>query len=361
MVFPRRAISLLLAATVGSCGVLGAQESSPPAQRLIVGTKEAPPFAMKKGDGGWEGISIDLWQRIAEGLNIEYEFRELSLQELLDRTADHSIDAAVAALTITPDRENILDFTHPFHSTGLGIAVSATQETPWLAVIRKVFSLAFLKILAALTGLLLLVGFLVWWFERKKNQQHFSPNALEGIGSGFWWSAVTMTTVGYGDKAPVTVGGRLLALVWMFAAIIMISSFTAAIASALTVTQLDTPVQGPEDLPGVRVGTVAESTSAAYLRNNRVAFVSHDTVLEGLSALVSGKIEAFVYDAPLLKYLVSQHHQASLQVLPRTFLRQNYGFAFCEGSPLREPVNRILLEEIDKKSWQDTLYHYMGG
>ena len=117
----------------------------------------------------------------------------------------------------------------------------------------------------ALALVLLGVGLLVWWFERRKNPNQFGGNPAKGIGSGFWWSAVTMTTVGYGDKAPLTVGGRLVALVWMFVALIIISSFTAAITSSLTVTQLESAVKGPEDLPKIRVGAIENTTSESYL------------------------------------------------------------------------------------------------
>ena len=42
------------------------------------------------------------------------------------------------------------------------------------------------------------VGTLIWILERRKNPEHFSPIPVKGLGSAFWWSAVTMTTVGYG-------------------------------------------------------------------------------------------------------------------------------------------------------------------
>ncbi|MGO2102628.1 MAG: ion channel [Psychroflexus halocasei] len=44
-----------------------------------------------------------------------------------------------------------------------------------------------------------------------------------------------MTTVGYGDKSPLSLGGRIVGLIWMFMAVIILSSLTAGIASALTV------------------------------------------------------------------------------------------------------------------------------
>jgi hypothetical protein len=78
---------------------------------------------------------------------------------------------------------------------------------------------------------------MVWLFERKLNPAHFGGNTLQGIGSGFWFSAVTMTTVGYGDKHPKTTGGRIVSLIWMFTAVILVSLFTATITHAYRTTK----------------------------------------------------------------------------------------------------------------------------
>jgi ABC-type amino acid transport substrate-binding protein len=169
-----------------------------------------------------------------------------------------------------------------------------------------------------------------------------------------------MTTVGYGDKAPTTLGGRLLAIVWMFTAIILVSSFTAAITSALTVSRLEGPVQGPDDLPGARVGSILASTSAAYLERRRIGFIRVETPADGLAALAADEIEAFVYDAPILQHLIKTHYEGTLRVLPGTFERQYYGFALPRDSPLREPVNRVLLQRIEQPAWKERLYRYLG-
>jgi len=359
ILFRNFVLPLALVIGFGACGTnAGAQPLTD--RKLIVGTKEAPPFAMKTKDGDWTGISIDLWLQMASDLNLKFEFRELTLRELLDGVANGSLDAAVAALTITSEREKILDFTHPFHTTGLGIATTAKRGTPWLNVLKRFLSLAFLKVVLSLAALLLGIGILVWWFERKRNAAQFGGGATKGIGSGFWWSAVTMTTVGYGDKAPVTVGGRIMAIIWMFAAIIIISSFTAAITSSLTVTQLQSPIKGPEDLPKVSVGAIPDTTGAAYLQDQQIAFDAYKTPLEGLTAITEGRIDAFVYDAPILRYLINKEFHGKLQVLSRTFVRQDYGIALPSGSPLREPINRVLLKTIGDPKWQDVLQRYLG-
>lgn len=339
---------------------VGGQQSSNALQPLVVGTKEAPPFSMKAADGQWSGLSIDLWRQIAAELNLQFEFRELTLKQLLDGVTDGSLDAAVAALTITPDREKRFDFTHDFYSTGLGMAVSVNAQNPWFAVARRFISVAFLKVVAILMLVLLGVGVLVWWLEHKKNAQQFNHSAVRGIGSGFWWSAVTMTTVGYGDKAPVTLAGRILGLIWMFAAIITISSFTASITSSLTVSQLESVIKGPEDLPKVTVGTIVNTTSESYLKQIHISFLSYQSPQEGLAALKEGKIQAMVYDAPILRYYIHQNYIGSLEVLPYRLQRQEYGIALQPDSPLREQVNVVLLQKIREKAWQDRLSQYLG-
>jgi voltage-gated potassium channel len=52
------------------------------------------------------------------------------------------------------------------------------------------------------------------------------------IGSGLWWAAQTITTVGYGDNVPVTVLGRLIAVLVMLVGISFLTVITAAITSA---------------------------------------------------------------------------------------------------------------------------------
>ena len=88
-----------------------------------------------------------------------------------------------------------------------------------------------LLIISFLVLILLLVGTLAWLMERKRNPEHFNPNPIKGIAGGIWWAAVTMTTVGYGDLTPKTMGGRLIALLWMFASMLLVSSVIATVAS----------------------------------------------------------------------------------------------------------------------------------
>jgi ABC-type amino acid transport substrate-binding protein len=147
----------------------------------------------------------------------------------------------------------------------------------------------------------------------------------------------------------------------MFASIIMISGFTAGIASALTLQQLTTDIQGPDDLPGNLVGTLGGSTSETYLQNRGAGVQQYASVDAALEGLLAGDVDAVVYDAPLLRYRVKEDHAGAIQVLPHTFQRQDYAIALPPASPQRETINRILLERIALSAWTETLNRYLGS
>lgn len=351
------ALRLAVAVTLITGGV-AAQEAEP--ESLSVATRHVPPFAIHEADGSWTGISVELWRRIAADLGVSYEFTDTGLDEMIDGVADGRYDAAVAALTVTAEREQRLDFSHPFFNAGLGIAVEQQTDGMFRSFLRRIVSPEFLSVLGALAFVLLAAGALVWFFERRRNDQ-FAGKPTHGLMSGFWWAAVTMTTVGYGDKAPQTLGGRIVALVWMFTSVIIISSFTAAIATALTLGGLSGSIQGPADLPGNLVGTVTDSTSDAYLRRAGVATRRYDTVDAALAELAAGQLDAVVYDAPLLRYRITNGGVAHVRVLPVEFQQQEYAIALPEDSDRREPINRALLEYTTGPEWQALITRYLGA
>ena len=330
-------------------------------ETLRVGTKVAPPFVMHDGADGYKGLSIALWQRVAARLGLKTHYVARDLSGLFTGLEDGSLDVSVAALTVTEPRETRVDFSYPFYSTGLAIAVpGARGSSIWLTV-RRFFSWQFLTALATLAGVLLLVGVVVWAFERHRNREEFGGGVLNGLGSGFWWAAVTMTTVGYGDKSPRTLGGRLVGLVWMFAAIIIISSFTAAIATSLTVDKLSTGIEGVQDLAHARVATVSGSAAAEALTDRGIGFRAMHSLDAALGALAHDRVDAVVYDAPLLSYRIRNEFPNQLTVLANTFERQDYAFALPQGSNLREPINRAILATLADNDWNRLVARFVGS
>jgi len=352
---PSRIVPLVL-----SLIVLSALFGTAWGRELRVGTKLTEPFVLRSPSGEWSGISIELWESIAAERGWSFEYREMGLEELLQQTSAGSLDVAVAAFTVTSERERNHDFSHAFYSTGLGVAVRS-QGGGWAQALTRLVSLRFLGVVTLLGLLLFAVGSLVWILERRRNAAQFGGTALQGLGSGFWWSAVTMTTVGYGDKAPVTTAGRFVALIWMFAAIIVISSITAALTSALTVSQLGSHLAGPQDLAHVRVGTLQGTAAETLLGQRGISSHGFASMSSGLEALRDGQLGVFVYDEPILRYWVKTDFQGEVQVLPWVFDRQNYAMLLPEGSPLCEPINRTMLEILQKPEWQDLLRRYLGN
>jgi ABC-type amino acid transport substrate-binding protein len=326
---------------------------------LQIAVRTGAPFVIET-DEGYTGITIELWERIAADLGVEFEYHAQSLSGLLQGMENQQYDVGLGPLTVTPERERMLDFSQPFHNAGLAIAVRRQDSPGWWAAAQRFFTLEFASVMLALIGILMLSGFLLWLFERKSNQEEFSEARIRGIGAGFWWAAVTMTTVGYGDKSPRTPGGRVIALIWMFTSVIIISSFTASIASSLTVNQLASNINGPGDLDSVRVGTLPNSYTANYLDNRYIAYQEFNSLNQALEQLAQGEVEAVVYDAPLLRYQLRRRFGAEVMLIPNTFMQQNYALVLSEGSDLREPVNRALLDFTSSPAWQRLLESYLG-
>ncbi len=329
------------------------------AKRLQVAVKPAAPFAMQNEAGDWTGISVELWQDIAKQQNLKFRWLPVAtVSEQITALQNGSADIAVGAITVTAERELQIDFSNPFYNTGLGVATNS-QGNSLLATAWGFLSLPFLKAVGILCAVLLIIGVLIWLIERRSNEA-FGGSAARGIGNGFWWSAVTMTTVGYGDKSPVTLAGRTVGTIWMFVSIITISGFTAAIASSFTLNQLGSKVQDVSDLFRVRTATVSSSSSSDFLRAMSLNAKGYASAEEALRDVDSNKQDALVYDKPLLQYLVSKMELEHVKILPLTLAKQDYALALQDQSPYRESVNRALLDVVQGSDWDERLKNYLG-
>lgn len=346
--------TLLLLFLVSLASVLSAQEPAAPAKKLTVLIKPAKPFAFGKSDAP-EGFSIDLWKRVALEAQLNYEFKEVpTVPALIDALKANQADIGCGALSITAERESVIDFSHPFYKSGLQILVNnANASSPFRAFLK----LDIFKIIGLLLCAIFINAHILWFFERGKNEESFSRNYLEGILNAAWWSVSTLITLGCENIAPTRVAGRLLGVVWMLAGVALYSYVTATITSTMTVNTLQSDIRTVSDLHGQDVGTVDGSSSLEFLKSNEVTPKGYPDVDAACRALAAGEIKAVVYDAPLLKYYVSTHASSKLQLVGDLVEKQDYGFALPEKSPLRKEINRALLklteegflEELDKK------------
>ena len=159
----------------------------------------------------------------------------------------------------------------------------------------------------------------------------------------------------------MTLPGRLIAIVWMVASVIVIASFTAALTSQLTLRQLRGTVHGEADLRYVRVGAIAGTETTQYLGRQHIAYQAFADAEAALSALQKGRVDAMVYDRPLLLWLVNERFSGSLQVLDTTFDPQVYAIALPQGSGLRMPIDLALLDAIRGDWWREILLTYLGS
>ena len=329
---------------------------------LKIGYSESPPFIFQNEKGELDGISIWLWQRIADDLEINYQMQPLALDQIISGLENGGIDMRINPLTITAERSQVMDFSQPFYTSYSTIVIK--QSSSWqkgLLFISSFFSVNFFKTVGALFLVILIFGFLVWAFEKRKNPDHFETG-LKGIWSGIWWSAVTMTTVGYGDKSPQTLGGRIVGLIWMFTAIIIISGFTASIASSLTVNQLSWSNNRIEDFKEKSIASVENSATSAWLdKHFYKKKQDYTNVQQCLEALQVNKVSGVAYDDPILKYLIkNQDNYIDLEILPIKYNAQYYamGFTFSFNNELRRKISKKIIQISEESDWNLLLTEY---
>jgi ABC-type amino acid transport substrate-binding protein len=339
-----------------------AQDKSGAPKKLIVGTMILPPFVMKAPSGEWEGLSIELLQAVTLDLGIDYELREYNSTDYLkDAVVNEELDL-IPVIGVTGKYELILDFSNSYYRSGAAIAVKTEGNMHgWSRVVELFFSIHFFKLICLLVLLWIVTGAFVWFLESRRNNEMFGDRIIKGLGHGIWWAAVTMTTVGYGDKTPKTFGGRVVAIFWMFASIILISSFTAAITTSLTIGDLRGNVRGFHDLPNVRVGSLAHSEPLKYVTENGITVMPFRNIQDGLQALAENKLDAFIADKIILKHLVKTEYPAHLHVLAATFDHYFISMAMPQGSSLREPLNMALLRAIKNEKWDMLVKQYLGS
>ncbi len=324
-------------------------------QTLKIGYRIEPPFVVKAKDGTLSGPSVWLWENIAKENNLKFEYVELSLEKLLQALAEKKIDTGLSPLTITAERFQTINFTIPYHTEHASLLernTSSLQKS--IQFVKSFFSINFLRALGALAFVIFVFGFLIWYFERKKNHTEFH-RGIKGIWEGFWWSAVTMTTVGYGDKSPKTIGGRIISLIWMFTAVIIISGFTAAIASSLTVNNISSSHNKIADFRNKNLGTIEESATDTWLKNNFFTKKKKfKTLEEALQALSDKKIDAVAYDRASLQAIIKSDEDAQYQLIDIKYNPQFYAFGLRKDLPLKlvKNINSSLLYNIEKMDWK---------
>ena len=335
-------------------------------QKLRVGVAGSPPFVIRN-NGKFKGISIDIWKVIALKGGFEYEFipqEDVSIG--LNAVAEKKLDILIGPISITPERlaREKIEFTQPYFIGQFGLLLPALKPSVWYRV-APLFRIAALSSITLLIILIFIVGNLIWLAERRDNPEQFPPDYHNGVRNGVWFALVTLTTVGYGDRTPVTKTGQLIAGIWMIITLVTVSSLTAGLASALTAVISGEKARERfnkiEDLAGATIGVVAETSGVELAEEYEAKLTTSDTLGEAINLLVQGKTAGVIFDRPALRYHLSQHPDLKLRLSNLVLGNDTYGFVIpINNHSFQKELNVLLLELRAERVDQAISNHWLN-
>ena len=339
---------------------LSAQPKQTSPATLRVATRVVPPFVTRQG-AKYDGFSIELWKALSEEMGVETQFiKSGTVPDLLNAVRGGKADIGIAAISITSEREKVLDFSQPMFDAGLQILVRDSNSGDGApSLLSILFSKTMLQTLGIVALMILIPAHLLWLFERNHDEGIIEDKRyFPGIFKAFWWAAGTLGA--QADEMPRSIWGRVIAIFWMFTGIAFVAYFTATVTASMTVQQLQGEINGPDDLNGKRVATVSGSTSEKFLRERGVKVQGFAQFDGAAQALEENQAQAVVFDAPVLLYYAAGKGKNKVHVVGPIFRRENYGIAFPTGSPWRRRVNYALLK-LKEEGAYDTIYNKWFG
>jgi len=354
-------LNSLCFALVASIGLgVGPSSGQAAVRALAVVT---PPFVVEQG-GHLTGFSIDLWNEIAARLKLETEYQVLpGVQGYYPAMKSKSADMVVSGVFYTKERDMEFDFAYPILESGLQVMVLDSGVGLPLNPFRNVADLLFSK--AAMVWLMVALviavvpAHLIWLFDRG-NVSGASPekNYFPGIFDSFTWSVTAL--VNQVMCLPQHWLARVIGLLWLFAGVVFVALYTAELTATLTVQHLRSAIQGPGDLPGRKVGTISQSTAETYLKGIHAEVSAYGNTGEMLQALMDKKVDALLFSSATLRYLSFHEGKGRVMMVGPEFNRQNIGYVFQLGDPLRKKVGNTLLA-LREDGTYDRIYEKWFG
>uniref|UniRef100_A0A4W6FH91 Glutamate receptor n=1 Tax=Lates calcarifer TaxID=8187 RepID=A0A4W6FH91_LATCA len=386
-------------------------DSSAMENRTVVVTTimEGPYVMLKKnwelyeGNDQYEGYCVDLASEIAKHIGIKYKISIVPDGKYGARDPETKIwngmvgelvygkaEIAVAPLTITLVREEVIDFSKPFMSLGISIMIKKPQKSK-PGVFSFLDPLAYeiwMCIVFAYIGVSVVL-FLVsrfspyeWHAEEpeegatEQGPTDQPPNEF-GIFNSLWFSLGAFMQQGC-DISPRSLSGRIVGGVWWFFTLIIISSYTANLAAFLTVERMVSPIESAEDLAKqteIAYGTLDSGSTKEFFRRSKIAVyekmwsymksaeptVFTKTTAEGVARVRKSKGKyAFLLESTMNEY-TEQRKPCDTMKVGGNLDSKGYGIATPKGSQLRNAVNLAvlklneqgLLDKLKNKWWYD--------
>jgi ABC-type amino acid transport substrate-binding protein len=355
-------MSRALATALAALFLLAAAAAA--AEPLRIGIHEKPPYATQNPDGSWSGLGVMVWEAICKANGFQYTLVPTPYESLLSDISSGKLDAAVGELEVTADAVDDVDFTQPYIVSSVGIALpERTLGEAWRTAVAEFFNWEILRVIIGILAALVIVSILVWLAERRHHAGHFR-GGIHGFGSAFWFSAVTMTTVGYGDKTPSTFLGRTIAIAWMLAGVLLVSAFTATVTSSMSASRLSGSISSVAGVHNLLCGVLRSSSAEGALAEIGIRTVPFEDLRSALAELGTGRIEAVVADRNTLLYYQRHSKEGGprlrIRVLDFTLRDSLIAIPIRKGQGNYEKINQSLLEFTGTPAWQTALRSWIG-
>lgn len=340
---------------------LQAQDASSQKPRPVqVGVYVSEPFVSKNG-GIYSGMAIDIWQNIATRMNLASQYVEYpNYLELVKAVSEGKVEAAVTNLTITENRAEIVDFTHPWFDAGLRIMVHTQAIKSWGDLVQRLNDAGHLATYAWILAILIGATIVLTLFDRRFDEA-FPKRWREGLAENFHQVVSVAISGKTSRKNLFGWMGRIWQTFWMVFGIAIVAYATSSITSVMTVAHIDNSISSLADLQeksvGVRNGSVAEQ----FMQARSIATVPFDHMPDAVSALKNDEIGAIVGDGPVLEYFAHTHKSEPVDVVGNTFSPDKYGFAFPRHSDLVKPASVAIISAQESGDIADLKVKYFGS
>jgi polar amino acid transport system substrate-binding protein len=316
-------------------------------------------------NGTLTGFSVDLWNAIAARLKVKTRYQIMPDVSALEEAMRSKSADLTLGLFITTARDEVFDFSIPTLQAGLQIMVRDTGEkaqtaSPLWDMLRLIFSRTTALWLGMALLLVLIPANLVWLFERRQPDGMISNrNYFPGIFEAMYWAVSTLTA--QAETMPRQWVARALSIFWMFAGVVFVAFYTAQLTTTLTVEQIRGAIEGPGDLPGKQVATLARSIAVDYLREHNAQVQEFPTPDQMYKALLEKKVDAVVSAAPILLYYATHEGKGLVKMVGPEFNTAPAAIMVQLDSPLRRKINLALSALRENGTYQQIYDKWFGG
>jgi ABC-type amino acid transport substrate-binding protein len=315
---------------------------------LRVGVADGSQPCSYREHGSWNGMAVELWQRIADQERLPYVLVPgENVASLLDATRRGDLDVAIGCITVSPERLSAYRFSLPFQESGLGVMTRRNQLELGASLLRALVAPDLIRLLLAYLVLITVLSLGVWQVERSGS----NPAQWE-VGRKRAFALIFQVLATGPGTNTVVVSSRGHTLVFLAYLLRIITASLLVSYVTLNVVRSNQELgsrslRNLRDLAGERVavrrGTVSDEllqTLNASGLQPPIQLRELDQVNRADNLLAMGTVDAVMADDIQLDYLLQQLPHQRYGLALRHLNPQSQAFALSPRLS-EEQVNRI--------------------